>query len=68
MATKTYRVEGMTCGGCVTSLTRALESALPEANIEVELEGGLVRIEGAHDASKVEQAVDAAGYNFVGPA
>jgi copper chaperone len=66
--TKTYRVDGMTCGGCVASLTRALQHALPGLGIEVTLEGGLVRVQGSHDAAKVEQAVSAAGFTFVGPA
>jgi copper chaperone len=68
MEIKTYHVKGMTCGGCVASLTRALKRALPSLEIEVELERGVVRIEGAHDAARVEQAVAAAGFDYVGPA
>lgn len=68
MDSKTYRVDGMTCGGCVASLTRSLKSALPGVELEVTLEGGRVRIDGAHDQAKVEQAVAAAGFDFVGPA
>ena len=68
MDTKTYRVDGMTCGGCVASLTRALQSALPGLQIDVTLDGGLVRIDGAHDVAKVEQAAAAAGFAYVGPA
>ena len=32
METTTYRVKGMTCDGCVRTLTRALEAALPGAD------------------------------------
>jgi len=67
MDSKTYRVAGMTCGGCVASLTRSLRGALPEVELEVTLEGGRVRIDGVHDQAKVEQAVAAAGFEFVGP-
>jgi copper chaperone len=67
METKTYRVDGMTCGGCVASLTRALRAALPGRHVEVTLEGGLVRVEEPHDAGTIEQAVDAAGFTYVGP-
>jgi copper chaperone len=67
MDTKTYRVDGMTCGGCVASLTRALKAVLPDRKIEVTLRGGLVRIEGDHDPKQVERAADDAGYTYVGP-
>ena len=67
MDTKTYRVQGMTCGGCTAALTRALQAVLPGLQIQVTLEGGLVRIEGPHDATKVEQAVSDAGFTYVGP-
>jgi copper chaperone len=65
---KTYRVDGMTCGGCVASLTRALQNALPGLQIEVTLDGGLVRVHGTHDVAKVQQPVSAAGFTLVGPA
>ena len=67
MDSKIYRVQGMTCGGCTASLTRALRAALPGRQIEVTLEGGIVRIDGPHDAAKVEQAVNDAGFTYVGP-
>ena len=67
METKTYRVDGMTCGGCVASMTRALKNVLPDQEIEVTLQGGLVRVAGDHDSKKVAQAADAAGFTYVGP-
>lgn len=67
MATMKYRVEGMTCGGCVSSVTKALERALPELKIAVVLEGGEVSVDGVHEAAAVQQAVEAAGFDFAGP-
>ena len=64
----TYIVEGMTCGGCVRSVTSALERALPQARVEVELETKRVRIEGRHEVDAVRQAVEDAGFEFAGPA
>ena len=61
-----YKVDGMTCGGCVASVTRALEKALPSVKIEVELEPGTARIEGSHEASAVERAIEDAGFEFGG--
>lgn len=67
MATmSTYAIQGMTCGGCVNSVTKALQQALPDAEIEVTLETNQVRIEGDHDPKRVEQAIDDAGFDFGG--
>lgn len=64
----TYKVEGMTCGGCVRSVTKALEQALAGTTIEVTLESGSVEITGDHQAAQVEQAVEDAGFDFAGVA
>jgi copper chaperone len=64
----TYKVEGMTCGGCVRSVTNALERALPGVKIEVTLEGGQVAVEGEHQAAQVQEAVEDAGFDFAGAA
>lgn len=64
MEATTYRVTGMTCGGCVKTLTRALEQALPEAQVDVQLEGGLVRVSGIHTPAAVSQAVEDAGFDM----
>jgi copper chaperone len=56
----------MTCGGCVRSVTRALQSALPQAEIEVDLEQATARVQGEHDEAAVRQAVEQAGFGFDG--
>lgn len=68
MSATTYKVKGMTCGGCVNTLTRALQQALPAAQVKVTLEGGLVRVDGDHTTDAVSQAVEDAGFDYVGPA
>lgn len=62
----TYRVEGMTCDGCVRSLTAALEAALPGRNVEVRLNEGLAKVDGEPDDAKVENAVEDAGFDYAG--
>ena len=62
----TYRVEGMTCGGCVRSVTAAIERAAPGVPFTVSLEQATVTVQGAHDARTVEQAVEDAGFDFKG--
>ena len=64
----TYKVDGMTCGGCVGSVQRALNAALPETQVQVSLEKGEVNIAGAHDADAVKTAVEDAGFDFGGAA
>ncbi|MCB9678966.1 MAG: heavy-metal-associated domain-containing protein [Alphaproteobacteria bacterium] len=63
---KTYRVEGMTCGGCVSSVTRVVQAIDPALQVKVTLEGGRVEVEGPHSAEAVKQAVERAGYDFQG--
>lgn len=61
-----YKVEGMTCGGCAASITRALRAADADAKIDVDFESGTVSVEGI-DAAKVQAVVEGAGFDFVGP-
>ncbi len=65
--TDTYIVSGMTCEGCSRSVTKAIESAIPGAKVEVDLEAGRVSVEGG-EAAQVAQAVDDAGFEFGGVA
>ncbi len=61
-----YRVEGMNCGGCSSSVEQAIKSVASTASVEVELEGGLVRVEGVDDDALIQQAVEAAGFVYAG--
>ncbi len=62
-----YRVEGMTCGGCASSVTKAIQRVAPSTIVQVTLEGGKVVVEGAHDERAVREAVEDAGFT-VAPA
>lgn len=61
-----YRVEGMTCGGCASSVTKAIQRVAPATKVQVTLEGGRVRVEGEHDEAAVREAVEDAGFDFLG--
>ena len=65
---KTYKVAGMTCGGCAKSVTAALSKAAPEAEFAVDHAAGLVSVKGAVAADTVKQAVENAGFDFLGEA
>jgi len=59
-----FTVEDMTCGGCVASITRALQAADPQAQIAVDLAHHLVSIEpAAADARALEAAIRDAGFS-----
>ena len=59
-----YRIGGMTCGGCVRSVTAALEKAGMRAHVD--LGSGTARVEGASDEANVRAAVERAGFDFGG--
>lgn len=56
------KVLGMTCGGCVASVKKAIAREYPSAPIEVHLETGLVQIQGDVDRLRVEDAIKMAGF------
>ena len=64
--TTSYKVGGMTCGGCVASVTRAVGQALPGLKIEVSLIEGKLHVEGEHREQAVKEAVEGAGFDFDG--
>ena len=56
------RVEGMTCGHCVSAVTRAVKAVEPGANVEVDLGTGRVRVDGGSSADALSKAIAEAGY------
>ncbi|MCW8943244.1 MAG: heavy-metal-associated domain-containing protein [Sedimenticola sp.] len=63
---KTYIVEGMSCGGCASSVEQAIKAVAQQASVEVKLEGGLVTVTGIDDDTVVKQAVEDAGFTYAG--
>ncbi len=64
MAT-TYNVTGMTCGGCARSVEAAIKAVAADATVSIDLGKAAVTVDGATEA-EVKQAVDEAGFNFLG--
>ncbi len=64
---ETYKVIGMSCGGCAKSVTSAIQSAAPGSEINVDLDGKTVSVSGAKE-DVVKQAVEDAGFEFAGVA
>ena len=60
-----YRVEGMSCGGCVSSVTKAL-AGLGSVAPEVSLEAGTATVDARVSEAEVRRAIEAAGFGFGG--
>jgi copper chaperone len=56
------QVEGMTCQGCVNSVTKAIQRLDPSAKVDVDLEHGRVHVVTTAQSIEVAQALNAAGY------
>jgi len=68
MMKKSYKVKGMSCGGCANSVERSIVGMAPSAKVEVDLAAATVTVEGVDDDALVQQAVEDAGFTFAGPA
>lgn len=67
MQTEILKVTGMTCGGCVSSVTRALVGVDGVHNVEVSLAGGEAKVdfdENMTSLDKLVAAVQESGYGI----
>ena len=64
----TYRVNGMSCGGCVRAVANAIRRRAPGTEVSVDLDKGLVTVEGEAPEAEVREAVAQAGFEFAGAA
>ena len=55
-------VKDMTCGHCVSTITRAIRSLDADAKVEVDLGAGRVRVDGRSPVEHLIGALAAAGY------
>ncbi len=57
------QVEGMSCGGCVRSVTKSVQAVDGNARVEVDLESKKVRVETRASLDAVKSAISGAGYD-----
>ena len=63
---KTFTIQGMSCGGCVNSLTRVLKAVPGIEPVKVEVGRAVLRFDPALvTADTVKAAVDRAGFEVV---
>lgn len=68
MTTETITVKGMTCQGCVNSVTKALKGVSGVQDTVVDLDGEKATVtfdEGATNVVALKQAVEDAGYDTI---
>lgn len=58
-------VSDMTCGHCVSTITKALKQADPQARVEIELKTQRVSVESTLEAGDILESVKEAGYTPV---
>jgi copper chaperone len=56
------QVEGMSCGGCVKSVTKSVQLIDSNAKVEVDLASKKVRVQTKSSLEAVTSAIDDAGY------
>jgi copper chaperone len=69
METVTMKVQGMTCGGCVASVTRVLKAVPGVDDVAVTLQPGAAKVtfDPAQTATpKLKEAIEGAGFDVVG--
>jgi len=68
METTSLNIKGMTCGGCVTSVTNVLKAIAGVTSVEVSLEQNRATISYDPNKAKLAQlktAIEDAGYDVV---
>ncbi|MDX2022602.1 MAG: heavy-metal-associated domain-containing protein [Deltaproteobacteria bacterium] len=66
MKTTTIAIQGMTCGGCVSAVTRALKAVPGVQDVQVTLQPGQAQVtfdESQTDDSGLKSVVEDAGYD-----
>ena len=63
---KTFNISGMSCGGCVNSLTRVLKSVPGITPIKIEVGKAQLRLDERITSQTVKDAVARAGFQVTG--
>lgn len=57
-----FKVEGMSCNHCVSTVTKTVKALDPLAEVEVDLASHTVRVETGKEPQEVAKALGEAGY------
>ena len=59
------KVSGMTCGGCINAVTRAVQAQDPQAKVQADLATQIVNLETTLSAAEASQLITDAGFPVV---
>ena len=59
------KVSGMTCGGCINAVTRAIQTQDPKAIVQADLASQIVTLETTLSADQASQLIADAGFPVV---
>lgn len=67
MDSQTYRVNGMTCGGCAKHVEKAIRSVPGVTGVMVDVAKGTATVDGTASFEILAASVEAAGYTLHSP-
>ena len=59
---QTFKVDGMTCGGCVGAVTRAVQTVDKDAKVEVDLASKTVKVDSKVSPLQIIDVITNAGF------
>ncbi|HQS61205.1 heavy-metal-associated domain-containing protein [Polynucleobacter sp. es-EL-1] len=62
---QTFKVSGMTCGGCINAITRAIQAQDSQAQVQADLATQVVTLETTLSAEVAAQLIEDAGFPVV---
>lgn len=62
---QTFNVKGMTCAHCERAVTQSIQARDANATVEVDLETGVVRVDGSLEEAAIRAAIEEEGYQVV---
>jgi copper chaperone len=60
-----FQVQGMSCGHCVQTVTKAVQAIDAKAQVQVDLATGDVRVESSAPKAAIAEAIGEAGYEVL---
>lgn len=57
-----FNVQGMSCGGCASRVTKAVQTVDPTAHVQVDFAKQIVSVESSVSRDELTSALAAAGY------
>jgi len=64
----TYRIQGMTCGGCARHVEKALRAVAGVSDVVMDVAQGTATVQGEAAEDALAASVASAGYQFLGRA